>query len=230
MANFFPRSSNWIPLKIVVIVLVLGNAVTAGVWYYFTPKYTRQGYQPIQPIPFPHDIHVKQLGMDCRYCHSFVEVAAHSNVPNTQVCMNCHSQVQKDNPKLQPLRDSWQSGKPIEWVQIHKTPDFVYFNHSVHVNRGVSCVSCHGSVNNMPVVFHAQPHSMSWCLDCHRAPENALRPVDQVFNLDYHRPASEANNQDWVPPADKEQVRIGNELKKDWNVNPPVASCAGCHR
>lgn len=230
MANFFPKSSNWIPLKIVVIMLVLGNAVTAGVWYYFTPKYTRQGYQPIQPIPFPHDVHVKQLGMDCRYCHSFVEVAAHSNVPNTQVCMNCHSQVQKDNPKLQPLRDSWKTGKPIEWVQIHKTPDFVYFNHSVHVNRGVSCISCHGSVNNMPVVFHAQPHSMSWCLDCHRAPENALRPVDQVFNLDYHRPASEANNQDWVPPADKEQVDIGTKLKNDWHVNPPVQSCAGCHR
>ncbi len=230
MANFFPRSSNWIPLKILVIVIVLSNAVTAGVWYYFTPKYTRMGYQPIQPIPFPHDIHVKQLGMDCRYCHSFVEVAAHSNVPNTQVCMNCHSQVQKDNPKLQPLRDSWQSGKPIEWVQIHKTPDFVYFNHSAHVNRGVSCISCHGSVNNMPVVFHAQSHSMSWCLDCHRAPENALRPVDQVFNLDYHRPASEANNQDWVPPADKEQVEIGTKLKTDWHVDPPVQSCAGCHR
>lgn len=218
MANFFPRSSNWIPLKILVIVIVLGNAVTAGVWYYFTPKYTRMGYQPIQPIPFPHDIHVKQLGMDCRYCHSFVEVAAHSNVPNTQVCMNCHSQVQKDNPKLQPLRDSWQSGKPVEWVQIHKTPDFVYFNHSVHVNRGISCVSCHGQVNDMSVVYHAKSQSMSWCLDCHRAPENALRPEEEVFHLD------------WKPPAGETQQSIGLKLKHDWNVNPPVQSCAGCHR
>ena len=219
MANFFPRSSNWIPLKILVIVIVLGNAVTAGVWYYFTPKYTRMGYQPIQPIPFPHDIHVKQLGMDCRYCHSFVEVAAHSNVPNTQVCVNCHSQVQKDNPKLQPLRDSWQTGQPIQWVQIHKTPDFVYFNHSAHVNRGVSCVSCHGQVNEMPVVYHAKSHSMSWCLDCHRAPEDALRPVDKVFNLDW-QPS-------WIG---KTQQDIGLQLKKDWSVNPPVQSCAGCHR
>ena len=218
MANFFPRSSNWLPLKILVCVIVLGNAVTAGVWYYFTPKYTRVGYQPIQPIPFPHDVHVKQLGMDCRYCHSFVEVAAHSNVPNTQVCMNCHSQVQKNNPKLQPLFDSWKSGKPIEWVQIHKTPDFVYFNHSVHVNRGVSCVSCHGKINEMPVVYHHEAHSMSWCLDCHRHPENALRPPQDVFNLD------------WKPPVGKTQQDIGLQLKRDWSVNPPVQSCAGCHR
>jgi hypothetical protein len=220
MANFFPRSSNWIPLKILVILFVLGNAVTAGVWYYFTPKYMRVGYQPIQPIPFPHDIHVKQLGMDCRYCHSFVEVAASSNVPNTQVCMNCHSQVQKDNPKLEPLRESWKTGKPIEWVQIHKTPEFVFFNHSVHVNRGISCVSCHGQVNDMPVVFHDQSQSMSWCLDCHRAPEEHLRPMDkgQVFDLD------------WKPPAGQTQEEIGLKLKKEWNVNPPVQSCAGCHR
>jgi hypothetical protein len=218
MANFFPRSSNWIPLKILVIVIVLSNALTAGVWYYFTPKYTRVGYQPVQPIPFPHDIHVKQLGMDCRYCHSFVEVAAHSNIPNTQVCMNCHTQIQKDNPKLQPLRDSWKTGQPIQWVQIHKTPDFVYFNHSVHVNRGVSCVSCHGQVNDMPVVYHAESHSMSWCLSCHRAPENALRPLDKVFDLD------------WKPPVGTTQQDIGLQLKRDWSVNPPVQSCAGCHR
>lgn len=230
MANFFPRSSNWIALKIFVIVLVLGNAVTAGVWYYFTPKYTRQGYQPIQPIPFPHDIHVKQLGMDCRYCHSFVEVAAHSNVPNTQVCMNCHSQVQKDNPKLQPLRDSWKTGQPIQWVQIHKTPGFAYFNHSVHVNRGISCISCHGSVNVMPVVYHQQPQSMSWCLECHRAPEEYLRPESEVFNLDYKRPASEAYNQDWRPPIDKEQLDAGRKLKEELKINPPVQTCAGCHR
>lgn len=219
MANFFPRWSNWLPLKIVVCATVLGAALTAGVWYYFTPEYTRVGYQPVQPVPFPHEVHVAQLGMDCRYCHSFVEVAAHSNVPNTQVCMNCHSQVQKENPKLQALRDSWQTGLPVEWVQIHKTPDFVYFNHSVHVNRGVSCVSCHGEVNRMPVVYHAKSHSMSWCLDCHRAPENALRPPEQVFNLD------------WEPSQEgKSQREIGLKLKHDWNVNPPVQSCAGCHR
>jgi hypothetical protein len=224
MANIFPRGSNYLPIKILVCLLVLGGALTAGISYYFTNKYTNVGYQPVQPVPFPHDVHVKQVGMDCRYCHSFVEVAAHSNVPTTQVCMNCHQQIQKDSPKLQAVRDSWQTGRPIEWVQVHKTPDYVYFNHSAHVNRGVSCVSCHGKVNEMPVVYHSQPLSMAWCLDCHRHPENALRPVDQVTNLD------------WVPPVKpgqtpaEAQVAQGLELKKAWNINPPDGNCAGCHR
>lgn len=217
MANIFPRSSNWLPLKVLVAVIVAGSLVTAGVWYYFTPKYTRVGYEPRQPVSFGHDLHVGQLGMDCRYCHSFVEVAAHSNVPNSQTCMNCHSQVQKDSPKLQALRDSWNTGKPVEWVQIHKTPDYVYFNHSVHVNRGVSCYSCHGPVNQMKVVYQHEPHSMSWCLDCHRNPENALRPRSEVFNLD------------WKPAAGQTQQQIGLKLKQDWKVNPP-ANCAACHR
>src|SRR5882757_11291507 len=175
MANIFPRGSNILPLKIVLCGFVLVNAVSLGMWYYFTPKYTRVGYQPNQPIPFPHDVHAGQLGMDCRYCHSFVEVAAHANIPTTQVCMNCHAQVQKDNPKLKAVVDSWQTGRPIEWVQIHKTPDYVYFNHSVHVNRGVSCVSCHDRVDQMETVYHAKSHAMKFCLDCHRAPEMGLR-------------------------------------------------------
>jgi len=217
MANFFPRSSNWLPLKIAVILAVLGGVVTALVTYYFTPKYTRMGYMPIQPVAFSHEIHSKQLGMDCRYCHSFVEVAAHSNVPNTQTCMACHSQVQKANPKLKPVHDSWETGKPIEWVQIHKTPDYVYFNHAVHVNRGVSCYSCHGQVNEMKVVWQDKPQSMGWCLDCHRAPENHLRPKEQVFNLDWH--AKDA----------KAQKELGLKLKQEWNVNPPE-TCGACHR
>ncbi len=224
MANIFPRSSNWLPIQILVCLLVLGSAVSAGMWYYFTPKYTRVGYQPIQPVAFPHNIHVDQLGMDCRYCHSFVEVAAHSNVPTTQVCMNCHSQVQKDNPKLQPVWDSWQTGKPIEWVQIHKTPDYVYFNHSVHVNRGVSCVVCHGRVDQMEVVYHAKPHSMDWCLDCHRNPEENLRPVEHITNLGWKPTPLEGES------ADDAQLRIGNELKVKWHLNPPDKNCFGCHR
>src|SRR5438067_11143424 len=138
MAHLFPRWSNFVPLNLAVCVGFIGAALTAGVWYYDTPKYTRVGYQPSQPVPFPHDIHVSQLGMDCRYCHSFVEVSAHSNVPNTQTCMNCHSQIQKDNPKLAAVRRSWEtSNQPVQqsvaWVQIHKTPDYAYFNHSAHV-------------------------------------------------------------------------------------------------
>jgi hypothetical protein len=243
MANIFPRGSNLLPIKIVICLLILGPAVTAGMWYYFTPKYTRVGYQPPQPVPFPHDVHVAQLGMDCRYCHSFVEVAAHSNVPTTQVCMNCHSQVQKDNPVLAPMRESWETGKPIAWVQIHKTPDYAYFNHSVHVNRGVSCVSCHGKVNEMPVVYHAQPHSMAWCLDCHRNPEHALRPLDQVTNLNWKPEDLDAKTflakygtppghdaKDYSKVSKLSQEEIGLILKDKWKVNAPVDNCFGCHR
>jgi len=217
MANLFSRKTNWLPLKLLIIVNVIGMIATAGVYYYFTPKYTRVGYEPMQPVAFQHDIHAKQLGIDCRYCHSYVEVSAHSNIPTTQVCMGCHSQVQKGNPKLKPVYDSWTTGKPVEWVQIHKTPDYVYFNHAVHVNRGVSCYSCHGQVNDMKVVFHDQSLSMAWCLECHRNPENFLRPRDQVFNLDWH------------PPTGTSQHEMGLKLKQAWKVNPPE-DCAGCHR
>ncbi|MEI9896411.1 MAG: cytochrome c3 family protein [Chthoniobacter sp.] len=244
MANIFPRGSNILPIKIVVCALVLVNAVSMGMWYYFTPKYTRVGYQPAQPVPFPHDVHVGQLGMDCRYCHSFVEVAAHSNIPTTQVCMNCHSQVQRDNPKLAPIRDSWASGKPVEWVQIHKTSDFVYFNHSAHVNRGVSCVSCHGKVNEMPVVYHAKPHSMAWCLDCHRDPKSALRPLNQITNLNWEPKDEDVQKfvstfgrpegwegKDITKSTDKlTQEDIGSVLLNKWHINPPDKNCAGCHR
>src|SRR4051794_18683827 len=152
MANIFPRSSNWLPLKILICLAVAGGAVSLAMPYYFTPKYTRVGYQPVQPVSFPHNLHVSQLGMDCRYCHSFVEVAAHSNVPNTQTCMACHSQGQKENPTLEPIRASWKTGRPVQWVQLHRTPDYVYYNRAAHVNRGISCASCHGQVNHMDVV------------------------------------------------------------------------------
>jgi hypothetical protein len=243
MANIFPRGSNILPLKIVLCVLLLTPAVSIGMWYYFTPKYTRVGYQPAQPVPFPHDVHVAQLGMDCRYCHSFVEVAAHSNVPTTQVCMNCHSQVQKENPKLAPLMESWATGKPVEWVQVHKTPDYVYFNHAAHVNRGVSCVSCHGKVNEMPVVYHAKSHSMAWCLDCHRNPETALRPVDQITNLNWkpedqnvaeflakYGPLPGNETKDFSKVTALTQEEIGLTLRDKWHINPPDKNCAGCHR
>lgn len=224
MANIFPRSSNLLPFKIILCLLVLGGAVSGGMWYYFTPKYTRVGYQPIQPVPFSHKIHAGQLGMDCRYCHSFVETAAHSNIPTTQVCMNCHGQVQKDNPKLQAVRESWQSGRPVNWIQIHKTPDYVYFNHAAHVNRGVSCVSCHGDITEMEVVYHHEPQSMSWCLDCHRNPENALRPVDKVTDLKWKPEPKQGES------LASAQKSLGLQLKHDWKINPPDKNCAGCHR
>jgi hypothetical protein len=217
MANIFPRWTNHLPIKIVFCLLVLSGAASAAYWYYLTPEYMRAGYQPVQPVPFSHDIHVTQLGMDCRYCHSYVEISSHSNVPTTQTCMNCHTQIQSTNPKLAAVRESWQTGQPVNWVKIHQVPDFVYFNHSVHVNRGISCVSCHGQVNQMDVVFQQESQSMGWCLNCHRHPENNLRPVNQVFNLD------------WKPGNRQSQQQIGLELKEKWNIDPPQ-NCSGCHR
>ena len=224
MPQIFPRGSNLVPLFIAIVLGATATAAFGAFWYYWTPKYTRVGYQPAQPIPFSHKIHAGQLQMDCRYCHSFVETAAHSNIPSAQVCMSCHSQVQKDNPKLAPLREAWETGKPVQWVQIHKAPDYVYFNHSVHVNRGVSCVSCHGRVDQMEEVYHAESHAMKFCLDCHRAPEAGLRPLDKVTDLGWH-----------ATPKGKESVQqaqldLGTELKNQRGVNPPVSNCAGCHR
>jgi hypothetical protein len=218
MANFFPRWTNYLALKIVFCLFVLGGVVSLVYWYYLTPDYMRTGYQPIQPVPFSHDIHVSQLGMDCRYCHSYVEVSSHSNIPTTQTCMNCHTEVQPNNPKLEAVRASWKSGsRPVNWVKIHQIPDFAYFNHAVHVNRGVSCASCHGQVNHMDVVSEQAPLTMGWCLNCHRHPEENLRPVNQVFNLD------------WKPNGNETQVQLGLQLKQQWNINPPQ-NCAGCHR
>lgn len=217
MANIFPSWTNWLPIKISVALALIVVVVSLGVTYYFTPKYTRVGYAPIQPVNFDHSLHVSQLGMDCRYCHTAVEISSASTVPNTQICMNCHRQVKSNSPKLAPIRESWNTGEPVEWVKVHVAPDYVYFNHAVHVNRGISCVSCHGQINQMQVVSQTQPMSMGWCLDCHRHPEKSIRPINQVFNLD------------WKPAAGESQQEIGTKLIKEWNVRPPE-TCEGCHR
>jgi formate-dependent nitrite reductase cytochrome c552 subunit len=192
--------------------------VTAGLNYYFTPKYTRVGYQPTQPVPFSHSIHVKQLGLDCRYCHDGVEKSWYSNVPAADTCMNCHSAVRADDPKLEPVRASYKdANKPVEWVQIHKLPDYVYFNHSVHVNRGVSCVECHGRVDEMDEVRHEKHFSMTFCLDCHRDPNKRLRPLDKITDLAYERsedPDNKVRDFDFV---------------KEWHVKTSE-NCSACHR
>ena len=255
MGNIFPKWLNWLPLQIVVGVGIIGTLVSLAVAYTFTPKYTRVGYTPTQPIPFDHSIHAGQLGMDCRYCHSFVDESPHSNIPAAQVCWNCHGagKVASDSPSLEPLRAAMDTnyegytGEPIKWVQVHETPDYAYFNHSAHVNRGVSCVECHGKINEMEVVSHDKPLSMSFCLDCHRAPEKALRPIDQITNLDFtvadvdeaefysyleektEKSVDELKqlSRDWK--LDWGQELMGMHLKEAWSVHPPQ-DCTTCHR
>jgi len=216
MSDIFPKWTNKLPAMIIVGGLLVGGVVTAGVTYYFTPKYSRVGYTPVQPVAFSHAIHADQLGIDCRYCHNGVEKSWYSNVPAASTCMNCHNQVLKDDPKLALVRESAATGKPIAWVQLHKTPDYVYFNHSVHVNRGVSCVHCHGPVNKMDEVRHSKSLGMSFCLECHRDPAAKIHPVDQVYNLDWQAPEGFAKKE-------------GAKLVKDWNVHPGE-SCSVCHR
>lgn len=216
MSDIFPKWTNKLPLKLLIGAAVTGTALVAGGWYYFTPKYANVGYKPIQPVAFSHAIHADQLGIDCRYCHSAVEKSWYSNVPATGTCMNCHNQVLKDSPKLALVRESYESGKPIPWVQIHKVPDYVYFNHSVHVNRGVSCVHCHGQINKMDEVYQSKSLSMGFCLECHRNPEKFVRDPKQVFNLDYQVDAGA-------------QEAIGKKIVHDWKIMSSQ-NCSACHR
>ena len=217
MSKIFPKSANALPLQILIFLGILGGVAAAGITYYATPAYLRVGYAPVQPVPFDHSLHAGQLGLDCRYCHAGVEKSATSSVPAAQTCMNCHSTIKTQSPLLEPVRQSYQTGDPVPWVKIHAVPDYVYFNHSVHVNRGVSCVECHGKVNEMKVVQQAKPHSMSWCLDCHRNPAERIRDPKDVYNLDSQTLA--------------EQGRLAEAQKfiHDWKVLPPT-SCSGCHR
>ena len=216
MSDVFPRWTNRLPGQIIFGLLLIGGAVTAGLTYYFTPKYTRVGYQPTQPVPFSHSIHVNQLGLDCRYCHDGVEESWYSNVPAADTCMNCHSAVRASDPRLEPVRASYKDeNQPVEWVQIHKLPDYAYFNHSVHVNRGVSCVECHGRVDQMDEVRHEKHFSMTFCLDCHRDPEKRLRPLDKITDLAYDRS---------LDPENKDRNFV-----KEWHIKTSE-NCSACHR
>jgi hypothetical protein len=222
MSDIFPKWTNRLALNVIVGALFVGTGVTAGVTYYFTPKYTRVGYQPTQPVAFPHSVHVEQLGLDCRYCHTGVEKSWFSNIPATSTCMNCHSIVLKDDPRLAPVRESAATGRPIPWVQIHKMPDYVFFNHSVHVNRGVSCVECHGQINKMDTVYEAKPLSMHFCLDCHRDPAMHVRPLDKITDLNW-KVTENARDLESV------QREKGNEIVKKWGTQS-LQNCSTCHR
>ncbi|MFA5057292.1 MAG: cytochrome c3 family protein [Opitutaceae bacterium] len=217
MSHVFPKWSNALPLQIILYLFVLGGTVTAGVTYYCTPKYLRVGYAPVQPVPYDHSLHAGQLGLDCRYCHSNVDQSGFANLPTSQTCMNCHSLVKPQSPLLAVVRASYQSGEPVPWVQVHKAPDYVYFNHAVHVNRGVSCVECHGQINEMPVVYHAKSLSMKFCLTCHRDPASFLRAPADVYNLDSPTLAAQG------------RAAEAARLIHDWKIKPPE-SCSGCHR
>ncbi len=202
--------------RIIATVLAVGGVGTVALIAYLAhPEVRETGYAPVQPVEYSHKLHAGNLGIDCRYCHYTVEKAGYAAVPQTEVCMNCHVRVKENSALLQPVRDSYATGKPIAWTKVHNLPDYVYFNHQAHVTAGVSCVSCHGRVDQMIVVKQVEPLSMAWCLECHRNPEAHVRPVSEVTNLG------------WTP--DRDPVVIGRELIAAQGIKPPV-ECAGCHR
>lgn len=196
----------------VVVTLGLAGAVLG---YLLHPNQLDTGYTPVQPVQYSHKLHAGNLGMDCRYCHTSVEQAAYASVPPTETCMNCHAQVKEKSPKLQLVRESYATGAPIQWVKVHRLPDYVYFNHQAHVTSGVSCVSCHGRVDQMIEVKQVSPLSMAWCLDCHRNPDAHIRPPEFVTKLD------------WKPEGDP--AELGRQLRLAKNINPPE-NCSSCHR
>jgi len=213
----FPRWSN----KLVHLAgAVLGVAplyLIGLIWYGASPRTLDVGYAPKQPVPYSHALHAGELGIDCRYCHQTVEKAATAAIPSTETCMNCHQRIHTRSPKLEPIRASAASGLPVAWTKVHDLPDYAYFNHSMHVDNGVGCVSCHGRIDKMDVVAQQEPLSMGWCLNCHRAPEKFLRPVDQVTNMAY------------APPNGETQLARGLELRRENDINPPT-DCSTCHR
>jgi len=215
LAQIFKKSANLWPLFAVIAVGFFGASLVGFIWYFGSPEYTDVGYRPKQPVEYSHKLHAGELGLDCRYCHNGVEVSAKANVPATETCMNCHSLVGLDNPKLEPVRASWSSGKSIEWVRVHDLADYAFFNHSAHVNVGVGCESCHGNVASMEKVEQKKTLSMGWCLDCHRAPEAHIRPLDQVTKMN------------WKP--DDGHAEFARLTIKEKNITPPV-NCSGCHR
>ncbi len=222
MSAIFPKWTNRLPAVLLAGGLLAAGAAVAGVWYYLSPKYSRVGYQPIQPVAFSHATHAGQLGIDCRYCHYAVEKSWYSNVPDSARCMNCHNQVLRGDPRLALVSESAESGRPISWVQIHRVPDFVYFNHSVHVDRGISCVECHGRIDQMEEVYQFQPLSMAFCLGCHRNPAAKLRPLDKITDLGWT----------WSPdPAEAARLQQlhGPEMVRDWKIES-LQTCSTCHR
>jgi hypothetical protein len=208
--QLFPRSLNFLPLALALGAGGAGTAVTLGIWYYWSPKNLQVGYAPEQPIHYSHKLHADELGIDCRYCHANVERSQEAMVPPTDTCMGCHAVVKKDSPALAALRDSWQTGKPVPWIRVHKLPDHVYFDHSAHLAAGVGCSSCHGRIDQMETVRLDKPLAMGWCLECHRDPGPNIRPKDQITNMS------------WTPNESGEQLAHAD-------VNPPQ-HCSGCHR
>ncbi len=222
MPQIFHHSTNFLArLSIFGAVFILVAAVWVLAEINRSSWNTGQWTERQQPVQFSHKHHGGDDGIDCRYCHTSVETSASAGMPPTKTCMNCHTQIWADSPYLEPVRESWRTGKPIEWTRVHDLPDYAYFNHSIHVAKGVGCSTCHGNVNEMPLMYQASSLQMEWCLECHRSPERFVRPKDQIFNMDWRRENTSAA-----------QIAEGREIVKSNHIRGPesLTSCSTCHR
>jgi hypothetical protein len=216
MAQIFHRSTNTISRVSIFGGLALLIALTLVVAGLYRSAYVSEiGVARAQPVPFSHKHHVADDGIDCRYCHTSVETSSFAGIPSTKICMNCHTQIWPDSPALAPVRESFRTGQSIQWTRVHNLPGFVYFDHSIHLHKGIGCATCHGRLDEMPLTWRVNTLYMDWCLECHRAPEQFVRPRDQIFNMEYQ------------PPAD--QLALGRQLVKEYNVRP-LTGCSTCHR
>jgi hypothetical protein len=220
--QIFHRSTNT-----VAKVSIFGGIFFLGAfaWIYSTllrsSYVTGQNVIVDQPVPFSHQHHAAELGLDCRYCHTSVEKSSFAGLPPTATCMNCHRQIWTNAQLLAPVRDSYATGTPLRWARVHDLPDYAYFNHKIHIAKGVGCATCHGQVDKMPLMFQHASLQMEWCIDCHRDPSRYIRPREEVFNME------------WQPPADPEAARRqGIRLVKEYKILPPanLTSCSTCHR
>ncbi len=230
--QIFHRSANVISrASIYAGIFTLAGVLWACIQFQRSPYVTYAGVARPQPVPFSHQHHVAGDGIDCRYCHTSVETSNFAGIPPTKTCMNCHSQIWTNADLLEPVRESFRSGKSLVWSRVNDLPDFVYFDHSIHVNKGVGCNTCHGPVDRMPLMYNYASLQMEWCIECHRAPEKNLRPREQVFNMRYQQPTS-----DLPVEVDRKlfthQIDLGKYLVQKYNVRSvmDITSCSTCHR
>jgi hypothetical protein len=230
--QIFHRSTNTISRATIFgAIFVMAVLLWAAAEIQRSPYVTYAGVARPQPAPFSHQHHVGGLGIDCRYCHTSVETSSFAGIPPTRTCMNCHSQIWIGAPMLEPVRESFRSGKSLVWNRVNDLPDFVYFNHSIHINKGVGCNTCHGPVDRMPLMYNYASLQMEWCLDCHRAPEKYLRPRDQVFNMRYEEPSSDKpiklGGTEYT-----DQISLGRALVREYKLRTvaDITSCSTCHR
>ncbi|MFY9661227.1 MAG: cytochrome c3 family protein [Terriglobales bacterium] len=230
--QIFPRSSNAIArASMVLTVVAVAGVFWAMVQIERSPYITYAGVRKSQPVPFSHQHHVTGLGIDCRYCHTSVEQSSFAGIPPTKTCINCHAQIWTNAAYLEPVRESFRTGRSLEWTRVNQLPNFVYFNHSIHVNKGVGCNTCHGPVDQMPLMYQYASLQMEFCLECHREPEKYLRPREQVFNMRYEQPsAGEPVIVNGTAYSDQE--KLGNALKEQYKVRSvmDITSCNTCHR